>query len=73
MLPLNAAIKHRKAKQQGERSSRRQHSVPIHVSNVMVLDPNERADASRKAHRRRQARSLRKEKRDNRFRDPQYD
>ncbi len=38
-LPLNAAIKHRKAKQQGERSVRIRIPVPIHISNVMVLDP----------------------------------
>ena len=38
-LPLNAAIKHRKAKAQGERSARIRIPVPIHVSNVMVIDP----------------------------------
>jgi len=38
-LPLNAAIKHRKARYQGERSARVRIPVPIHVSNVMVLDP----------------------------------
>lgn len=38
-LPLNAAIKHRKARYQGERSARLRIPVPIHVSNVMVLDP----------------------------------
>lgn len=38
-LPLNAAIKHRKAKFQGERSARLRIPVPIHISNVMVLDP----------------------------------
>jgi large subunit ribosomal protein L24 len=37
-FPLNAAIKHRKAKMQGERSVRIKIPVPIHVSNVMVLD-----------------------------------
>jgi len=39
-LPLNAVIKHRKAKQQGERSARVRIPAPIHVSNVMVLDPD---------------------------------
>ncbi len=39
-LPLNAAIKHRKAKFQGEKSSRLQIPVPIHISNLMVLDPD---------------------------------
>lgn len=39
-LPLNAAIKHRKARSQGERSARIKIPVPIHVSNVMVLDPS---------------------------------
>ena len=38
-MPLNAAIKHRKAKQQGEKSARIQIPVPLNVSNVMVLDP----------------------------------
>src|SRR5687768_3456781 len=38
-LPLNAAIKHRKARTQGEKSARIKIPVPIHVSNVMVLDP----------------------------------
>ena len=37
-FPLNAAIKHRKAKTQGERSMRIKIPVPIHVSNVMVRD-----------------------------------
>ncbi len=38
-LPLNAAIKHRKAKMPGEKSARIKIPVPIHASNVMVLDP----------------------------------
>ena len=38
-LPLNAAVKHRKAKTQGQRSARIRIPVPIHVSNVMVIDP----------------------------------
>lgn len=38
-LPLNAAIKHRKARTQGEKSARIKIPVPLHVSNVMVLDP----------------------------------
>ncbi|MEI7577481.1 MAG: 50S ribosomal protein L24 [Armatimonadota bacterium] len=38
-LPLNAVIKHRKAKQQGERSARIQLPAPLNVSNVMLLDP----------------------------------
>jgi large subunit ribosomal protein L24 len=38
-LPLNAAIKHRKARTQGEKSARIKIPVPIHVSNVMVVDP----------------------------------
>jgi large subunit ribosomal protein L24 len=37
-LPLNAAIKHRKARTQGEKSARIKIPVPIHVSNVMVMD-----------------------------------
>lgn len=38
-LPLNQVIKHRKAKQQGERSARIAIPSPIDASNVMVLDP----------------------------------
>lgn len=38
-LPLNAAIRHRKARTQAEKSARIKIAVPIHVSNVMVLDP----------------------------------
>lgn len=38
-IPLNAAIKHRKAKVQGERSARIKIPVPVHISNVMVMDP----------------------------------
>ena len=37
---LNAAIKHRKAKFQGQKSARLRIPVPIHMSNLMVLDPN---------------------------------
>jgi len=37
-FPLNAAVKHRKARNQGERSMRIKIPVPIHVSNVMVID-----------------------------------
>jgi len=37
-LPLNAVIKHFKAKQQGQRSARIKMPSPIHVSNVMVID-----------------------------------
>jgi large subunit ribosomal protein L24 len=38
-LPLNVAIKHRKAKTQQERSARVKIPMPIHVSNLMLLDP----------------------------------
>ena len=38
-LPLNQVIKHRKAKSQGERSARIALPAPLHISNVMVLDP----------------------------------
>jgi large subunit ribosomal protein L24 len=38
--PLNAAIKHRKARTQAEKSARIRIPVPIHISNVMVVDPN---------------------------------
>jgi large subunit ribosomal protein L24 len=38
-IPLNAAIRHRKAKTQGAKSARVMIPAPLHVSNVMVLDP----------------------------------
>lgn len=38
-VPLNAAIKHFKAKYQGQRSARIRIPVAIHISNLMVLDP----------------------------------
>ena len=40
-LPLNAAVKHRKARTQAEQSRRIRIPVPIHVSNLMVLDPKD--------------------------------
>jgi large subunit ribosomal protein L24 len=36
---LNAAVKHYKARTQQERSARRRIPVPIHISNLMLLDP----------------------------------
>lgn len=39
-LPLNAAVKHKKSRNpQMEKSARLRIPVPIHISNVMVLDP----------------------------------
>jgi large subunit ribosomal protein L24 len=38
-LPLNAAVKHGKARVQGEKSVRMRIPVPIDASNVMVIDP----------------------------------
>lgn len=38
-IPLNAAIKHRKARSTSEKSTRLRLPMPIHISNVMVLDP----------------------------------
>lgn len=38
-LPLNAVVKHFKAKMQGQRSARIKMPAPLHISNVMVLDP----------------------------------
>lgn len=40
-LPLNAMIKHKKARYQGERSARMKLPAPIHVSNLMLLDPKD--------------------------------
>ena len=36
--PLNAVVKHRKARTQAERSARIQLPAPLDISNVMVLD-----------------------------------
>ena len=38
-IALNAMIKHYKAKRQGEKSSRIKLPAPIHVSNLMAIDP----------------------------------
>lgn len=38
-IPLNAVIKHFKAKYQGQRSARIKLPAPIDISNLMVLDP----------------------------------
>lgn len=38
-LPLNAVVKHRKARVQGEKSARMRIPAPIHLSNLMVIDP----------------------------------
>ncbi len=45
-LPLNTAVKHKKARYQGEKSARFRFPAPIHISNLMVLDP-ESGDPSR--------------------------
>lgn len=46
LIPLNAAIKHRKARMQGEKSARVKIPVPIHISNLMLVDP-ENGEATR--------------------------
>ena len=38
-LALNAAVKHKKAKFQGEQSARFIKPMPIHISNLKVIDP----------------------------------
>ena len=38
-LPLNAVIKHKKARFQGEKSARIKLPAPIDLSNLMLLDP----------------------------------
>lgn len=38
-IPLNAAIKHRKARTQGEKSTRLKIPVPLDASKVMLIDP----------------------------------
>jgi large subunit ribosomal protein L24 len=56
-IPLNAAIKHRKAKRQGERSARIQIPVPLDVSNVMVID--EKGNATRVGRRKEDGKLVR--------------
>jgi large subunit ribosomal protein L24 len=50
-IPLNVAVKHRKARFQGERSGRFRMAAPIHLSNLMVVDP-ETLEAGRIGRRR---------------------
>ena len=38
-IPLNAVIKHRKARMQNEQSARFRLPAPIHLSNLMIIDP----------------------------------
>ncbi|MCU0315120.1 MAG: 50S ribosomal protein L24 [Fimbriimonadaceae bacterium] len=40
LIPLNAVTKHKKAKFEGQRSARFKMPSPIHISNLMVIDPN---------------------------------
>lgn len=49
-IPLNAVIKHKKAKTTAEKSARFKMPAPIHISNVMLIDPklNEATRVGRK-------------------------
>jgi large subunit ribosomal protein L24 len=38
-IPLNAVVKHKKARMQGEKSARFKLPAPIHISNLMLIDP----------------------------------
>ncbi len=38
-IPLNAVIKHKKAKFQNEKSSRMKIPAPLHISNVQLINP----------------------------------
>jgi len=42
-IPLNAVIKHRKARMQNEQSARFRLPAPIHLSNLMIIDPETQA------------------------------
>ncbi|MBL8047349.1 MAG: 50S ribosomal protein L24 [Chthonomonas sp.] len=69
-LPLNAVIKHRKAKMQGERSARIKLPAPLHISNVMLLDPKS-GDATRVGRRKEGGRLVRYAKKsDTTIKDP---
>lgn len=57
-LPLNAAIKHFKAKYQGQKSARIRIPVPIHLSNLMVID-SETSQATRIGRRREDGKIVR--------------
>lgn len=56
-IPLNAAIKHFKAKYQGQKSARIRIPTPIHLSNLMVLD--ESGKASRVGRRKESGKTVR--------------
>lgn len=55
-IPLNAKVKHRKPRAQGERGARILLPSPIHVSNVMVVDPN--SDAPSRVGRRKEGEKI---------------
>jgi len=55
-LPINAAVKHFKAKYQGQKSARIRIPVPIHLSNLMVVDPD--SDKPTRIGRRRESGKL---------------
>ncbi|MDI9638883.1 50S ribosomal protein L24 [Kamptonema cortianum] len=41
-LPLNAIVKHRKARYQGEKSARIKLPAPIDLSNLMLIEPDKK-------------------------------
>ena len=61
--PLNAVVKHRKARTQAERSSRIQIPAPLDISNVMVLDST--GKATRVGRRKEDGKLVRYSKRSN--------
>lgn len=57
-VPLNAAVKHFKAKYQGQKSARIRIPVPIHLSNLMVIDA-ETGEATRVGRRKEDGKLVR--------------
>lgn len=62
-IPLNAVVKNRKARAQGERSTRVIIPAPIHISNVMVLDS--KGNATRVGRRKEDGKLVRYSKKSN--------
>ena len=58
-IPLNKAIKHFKARYQGQQSARFAKPMPLHVSNVMVVDEENEDQPSRIGRRKEDGKTVR--------------
>jgi large subunit ribosomal protein L24 len=62
-IPLNAVVKHRKARSQSEKSARIQLPAPLHISNVMLVDA--KGNATRVGRRKEEGKLVRYSKKSN--------